>query len=162
MCLYHFFLLTAVLLFKLFVLINHSRTAYLEAFHGRAVRLLRDSLRLPFYGAFLIHEMRVRGRWPLIDNREIPCPIPWQEWISNNGSSDVDDSPSHTCNVPATGYTMTMTNPFDNPAELEALKRSWAEQPDWKAAVIEGESWEGSVEENTVKWRSLVGPSQGK
>jgi hypothetical protein len=52
--------------------------------------------------------------------------------------------------------TLKMTNPFANPAELEALKRSFAEHPNWKAAVIEGESWEGTTEENIQKWRGLV------
>jgi len=50
----------------------------------------------------------------------------------------------------------TPTNPFANPAELRDLKRSFAQQPNWKAALVEGESWEGSAEENIAKWRGLV------
>jgi hypothetical protein len=31
------------------------------------------------------------------------------------------------------------------------------QQPNWKAAIVEGESWEGTAEENTAKRQDLVG-----
>jgi hypothetical protein len=36
--------------------------------------------------------------------------------------------------------------------ELEAVLHFTCQQPNWKAAVIEGESWEGTAEENIVKY----------
>jgi hypothetical protein len=181
--------------FQRFVLINQSQTKYLERFHGRAVSLNPNDPRTPFHGAFLIHEMRVRGRWPLLRDRQIPLPILWQSWIpdpnvkisqthdghgedqeddrmgeendstSDNSSvvsstptppSSSDHPPSH-CDPNASGNFMTFTNPFSNPVELDSLKRSFAVQPNWKAAVVEGESWEGNAEQNTAKYRRLVG-----
>ena len=48
--------------------------------------------------------------------------------------------------------TITFMNPMINPSELEAVLHSTLQQPNWKAAVIEGESWEGTAEENIVKY----------
>ncbi|KAF9507575.1 hypothetical protein BS47DRAFT_1333211 [Hydnum rufescens UP504] len=149
-----------------FVLINHSGKSSLQAFHGRAVRLFPGSGRLPFHGAFLIHEMRVRGFWPFANDPIIPLPIPWQAWIQDgpdgaqpddNGdnamrSHDVQGSKTHfhpLTNVgPSTSRaksgrvgpkmhsadtgpprTLTLTNPFAKPVDLEILKRSFHEQP---------------------------------
>ena len=170
------------------MLINQSGIPSLERFHGRAVRLFADSTRLPFHGAFLIHEMRVRGFCPFADDRRISLPIPWQSWIQpDHGHDEVkskdDDFQSATRAIPVSasphaesskpqprsGYNsavetlyanskmLTLTNPFANPAELQALKRSFAEQPNWKAAVVEGESWEGNAEENMEKYRRMTG-----
>ncbi|KAF9507170.1 hypothetical protein BS47DRAFT_1352021 [Hydnum rufescens UP504] len=50
--------------------------------------------------------------------------------------------------------TITLTNPFANPAELDGLKRSFAEQPNFKALA---ESWKGTGEENIKKWQDLMG-----
>ncbi len=33
--------------------------------------------------------------------------------------------------------------------------KSFAEQPNWKAAVREGTTWEGNADENAAKWRKL-------
>jgi len=49
--------------------------------------------------------------------------------------------------------TIMFTNPMTNPPKLEAVIHSAHQQPNWKAAVIEGESWEDTVEENIVKYR---------
>jgi len=54
------------------------------------------------------------------------------------------------------GKTLTFTNPFANPAELESLKRSFAQQPNWKAAQLESVSWEGTTDENIRKYRGLM------
>ena len=53
------------------------------------------------------------------------------------------------------GKVFIPTNPFTNPAELEALKKSFAEQPNWRASVREGTTWEGNADENAAKWRKL-------
>ena len=55
----------------------------------------------------------------------------------------------------ASGKIFTPTNPFANPATLQALKDSFAEQLTWKAAVVEGNTWEGNADENATKWRRL-------
>lgn len=57
-------------------------------------------------------------------------------------------------------FTMTPTNPFANPAELKALKDSFAEQPNWKATVVEGETWEGTGEENIKKYQDVMGHNE--
>jgi hypothetical protein len=44
---------------------------------------------------------------------------------------------------------------FANPVTLQGLKDSFAEQPTWKAAVVEGNTWEGNADENATKWRRL-------
>jgi hypothetical protein len=48
---------------------------------------------------------------------------------------------------------LNSTNPFANVVELEALKCDFAQQPNWKASLVEGESWEGTTEENIAKWQ---------
>ena len=55
----------------------------------------------------------------------------------------------------ASGKVFIPSNPFTNPASLKALKKSFAKQPNWKAAVMEGTSWEGNADENAAKWRKL-------
>lgn len=55
----------------------------------------------------------------------------------------------------ASGKMFIPTNPFTNPATLEALKDSFAKQPTWKAVVREGTTWEGNADENAAKWRRL-------
>ena len=49
------------------------------------------------------------------------------------------------------------TNPLTSRVWLETLRRSFDQKSNRKAAVREGESWEGAVEENIAKWRELVG-----
>jgi hypothetical protein len=38
---------------------------------------------------------------------------------------------------------------------LQALKESFAKQPNWKAAVKEGTTWEGNADENAAKQHKL-------
>jgi hypothetical protein len=152
----------------------------LEQYHGRAVRLLQHDPRSPFHGAFLFHEMRLRGFWPLSYDRPISLPILWQTWIRTNSDgdpveigddgdtvSDVADAVNE--DIPDYRHSrrsddrgsmkwLILTNPFANVAELDTLKRSFAQQPNWKAAVVEGESWDGTAQENISKWKGLVGP----
>ena len=164
---------------KRFCFVNHSRILGLKEYHGRAINLDPDDPRVPFHGAFLFHEMRVRGRWPLRADRPINLPIDWQNWILANDDDDDDDGDNDdndghndderdgndaatrdiTPSLPRSGSasnfqrpndpspstkaatrqqprTLTLTSPFANPAELSALKRSFSQQPNWKAAVL--------------------------
>jgi hypothetical protein len=163
--------------------------------------------------------MRVRGHFPLGEDRPLRLPIQWQAWMpeagSNNGNGsddggeDDDHDDDHTDgnirdgyaddNHPRRGGTvrgrqgvmsdihhslpsgsspqcsglrydispkaprstpppkfLIFTNPFANVVELEALKRDFAQQPNWKASLVEGESWEGTTEENIAKYQKLV------
>jgi len=59
--------------------------------------------------------------------------------------------------TPQQSRTVTPTNLFANPEKLSAMKRSFSQQPNWKAAVVEGETWEGTAEDNVEKWQGLVG-----
>ncbi|KIL55321.1 hypothetical protein M378DRAFT_91062, partial [Amanita muscaria Koide BX008] len=148
-----------------FVFINHSRSEDLEVHHGKAINLDTSDDRLPFHGAFLFHEMRVRGYWPLRGDRAIPLPIRWVDWLTTD-DDDGRGSNNETSGrllrsrgpVPgssASGKVFIPSNPFTNPASLKALKKSFAKQPNWKAAVMEGTTWEGNADENAAKWRKL-------
>ena len=150
--------------------------------------------------------MRVRGFWPLCEDRAIPFPIPFANWINppaqgggggggrsgrgrghgrgrggrgrgrgrghgtghnqgqgNNGSGPSGDTGGgHQLRsrgpVPGSSASRNVfipTNPFANPDALQALKDSFAKQPNWKAAVMEGTTWKGSADENAAKWRRL-------
>ena len=152
--------------------------------------------------------MRVRGYHPLSEDRAIPLPIRWVDWLTtdddddddgddrdggdgagdggdggdgdgNNGdgggggkhggqvsrgrggNNETSGRPPSLCSrgpVPgssASGKVFIPSNPFTNPASLKALKKSFAEQPNWKAAVREGITWEGNADENAAKWRKL-------
>ncbi|KAK2461027.1 hypothetical protein APHAL10511_006968 [Amanita phalloides] len=191
-----------------FVLINHSRVESLEVYHGRAINLHEGDDRLPFHGAFLFHEMRVRGYWPLREDRAVPLPIAWVDWIEDDDGDNGDggrrgrgrgrghgrgrsrghgrgrgrgrghgrgggNNHNHGPSMNETGSGRLLrshgpvpgssasvkvfipTNPFADPTTLQALKESFAEQPNWKAAVMEGATWEGSADENAAKWRKL-------
>ena len=138
----------------------------MEIFHGKAINLHVDNDLLPFHGVFLFHEMRVRGFWPQNEDRATTLPITWVDWINGGGSAASGDASggrqlrSHgpvqsSSTTPQAGKTFTPTNPFSNPSELEALKKSFAEQPNWKAAVAERETWERYADENAAKWREL-------
>ena len=202
-----------------FVLVNHSRSRELEPYHGRAVRLFPDDPRVPFHGAFIDHEMRVRGLWPYLPyyaDRPITLPIQWQEWIDapggdggdggdgrgggsdgDGGAESEDDemgSDLSLTTVLKTGQSgcdsniifrqqqqlppiplllgsharpvtsnknpsiITFRDPIANPSEFEAVMRSARQQPNWKAAQIEGESWEGTAEENISKYQKIMHP----
>jgi len=187
-----------------FVFVNHSQHPASEQYHGHAINLNAGDPCLPFHGAFLIQEMRVRGRWPFRTDRPISVPIDWQGCLpaadddddhhnnnkrpgnpdpEGNDAANRETPPSAVMRMPplptldsglnthliedtlfsvnaATRrqpQTFTPTNLFANPAELRAMKHSFSQQPNWKAAVVEGETWEGSAEENIAKWGRLVG-----
>jgi hypothetical protein len=54
--------------------------------------------------------------------------------------------------------SITFVNPMTNPSELKAIIDSAQQQPNWKAAVVEGESWEGTAEENIAKYKRVLPP----
>ena len=147
---------------------------------------------MPFHGAFIFHEMRVRGFWPVNEDRPIPSRILRVPWIAGGGggrggssarngrgrgrrgrnqgrgnrkesgpSGDPDvrhlRSRGPVTSSSAPGKMFTPTNPFADLDTLQALKDSFAEQPTWKAAVVEGNTWEGNADENAMKWRRLNG-----
>ena len=152
----------------------------MEVHHGKAINLDASDDRVPFHGAFLFHEIRVRGYWPLREDRAIPLPIRWVDWLTTDdddggGGGDGDNGDgggrvgrgghgrqdrrggqvSRGRGSTASGKVFIPSNPFTNPASLEALKKSFANQPNWKAAVMEGTTWEGNADENSAKWRKL-------
>ncbi|KAJ7081445.1 hypothetical protein C8R44DRAFT_67747 [Mycena epipterygia] len=54
-----------------FVFVNQSQHPALEKFHGKTVDLDPSNSRVPFSGAFVVHEMRSRGFWPWLGDRPI-------------------------------------------------------------------------------------------
>jgi hypothetical protein len=70
---------------------------------------------MPFHGAFLIHEMRVRGFWPFAEHRVIPLPIPWQTWIQHTLDAEQHED---SANSDDNGHLLTLPKP------LNALLRS--------------------------------------
>ena len=70
-----------------------------------------------------------------------------------------DTGPADKLHTSEKETTIMFVNPMTNPSELEAVMRSARQQPNWKAAVIEGESWEGTAEENVAKYRQIMSPS---
>jgi len=139
----------------------------LEAFYGKAINLDEHNDRLPFHGSFLFHEMRVRGFWPLREDRAIALPIKRVDWLVDDGDHNQRPGTHETSggrqlrshglvpNFTLSGKVFIPTNPFTNPVALEALKQSSAKQPNWKAAIKEGTTWEGNADENVAKWRKL-------
>jgi hypothetical protein len=55
--------------------------------------------------------------------------------------------------------TVVFKNPMTNPSELEGVMRLARQQPSWRAAVIECESWDGTTEENIAKYLRVLPPS---
>lgn len=124
--------------------------------------------------------MRVRGFWPLRKDRAIDLPIEQVDWLVDGGDGNNGDGGRggqggrgrgghnqrpgthetglRSCPAPdssLSGKVFIPTNPFTNPVSLQALKQSFAEQPNWKAAIKEGTTWEGNADENAAKWRKL-------
>ena len=104
--------------------------------------------------------MRVRGYWPLRKDRAIPLPISsvTVDWLHGRGRVTGRGGNNATSGVPdssVSGKVFIPTDPFTNPASLKALKQSFAEQPNWKATVMENTTWEGTADENAAKWRRL-------
>jgi hypothetical protein len=117
--------------------------------------------------------MRVRGFWPLCPDRAITLPIPFAAWIDSpvqgggvgvgagaGAGAGAGDGHHLRSRGPVPGSSTSgkvfiPTNPFANPVALQALKDSFVKQPNWKAAVMEGTTWQGNADENAAKWRRL-------
>jgi hypothetical protein len=56
--------------------------------------------------------------------------------------------------------SIVFKNPMTNPSELEGIMRFARQQPSWRAAVIEGESWDGTTEENIAKYLRVLPSSE--
>ena len=54
---------------------------------------------------------------------------------------------------------LVLGNPFQDPELLESMRHQWQQLPNWKAATVEGLTWEGTAEENAKKYAELVGVS---
>ena len=54
---------------------------------------------------------------------------------------------------------LVLGNPFQDPELLESMSRQWQQLPNWKAATVEGLTWEGMAEESAKKYAELVGVS---
>jgi len=54
---------------------------------------------------------------------------------------------------------LVLGNPFQDPGLLDSMRTQWQELPNWKSAMVEGLTWEGTTEENAQKYISLVGVS---
>jgi hypothetical protein len=92
------------------------------------------------------------GRPQLVGHQHIP------NSISMPPNQDATTGPAGNLHESKKPTTITFTNPITNPSELEAVMRSARQEPNWKAAVIEGQSWEGTAEENIAKYRRVMPP----
>ena len=118
----------------------------------------------------------------------INLPIKWQEWIVDAPGDGGDDKeigdglPQTVLNVSQSGSnvifhqqqpllppsiivpknekptTIIFRDPIANPSELEAVISSSCQQPNWKAAQMEGQ-WEGTAETNIKKYQSITHPT---
>ena len=69
---------------------------------------------------------------------------------------------SSSSQPPSTGINqqyLVLSNPFQDPELLESMRRQWQQLPNWKFAIVEGLTWEGTAEENARKYADLVGVS---
>jgi hypothetical protein len=170
-----------------FILVNHSRSVGLDQYHGKAVLLDPNNARVPFYTLFIIHEFRVRGRWPFMGDRPISFPILDADWIiQRQNQQSVQGAPpslAPPCQE-STGITLPsasnpggssgsglaayitgpsgeqyilLTNPFSSPAALEEEVKALHQTPTWKQCIIENTSWEGTGTENINRYLSTVG-----
>ncbi|KIM42867.1 hypothetical protein M413DRAFT_124969 [Hebeloma cylindrosporum] len=164
---------------RAFVFVNFARKSYLDRFHGKKVVLDPDHRRCPFPAPFLIHEMRTRGFHPWCADRPIPHPQSAtyarddNDGVSgmadfgggrdtgvgfggNDGvaTSPTSEPPSPT--APNQEY-LVLGNPFQDQELLESMRRQWQQLPNWRAATVEGLTWEGTAGENARKYVDLVG-----
>ena len=69
---------------------------------------------------------------------------------------------SSSSQPPSTGINqqyLVLSNPFQDPELLESMWHQWQQLPNWKSAIVEGLTWEGTAEENARKYANLVGVS---
>lgn len=150
-----------------------------------AVQLFPSDERI-LNGTFINQEMHVRGRYPYIPDyadRPIGVPLKWQRWITGApdggnggvGETSGDSGDESSGDSGDGGYdkeanrdlpkkknptTIVFKNLMTNPSELEGIMRYARQQPSWRAAVIEGESWDGTTEENIATYLRVLPSSE--
>ncbi|KAF8967442.1 hypothetical protein BDZ97DRAFT_1656355 [Flammula alnicola] len=168
-----------------FVFVNFSRDPEDEQYHGKAVFLDPGHRLCPMANVFVIHEMRVRGRWPFLLDRDIAEDPESMDWLLASGGGGVaveDTSPTRTAApsniLAASGISSggievrDPVDPIDPTASQTAkpgririsLDSSTIEQilaasrasASWKVCEIEGTSWEGTADENARKYRDIM------
>lgn len=128
---------------------------------------------MPLPSLFLIHEQRVHGFWPFVNEPHVPATISPQDWIlvnehaSQSGASDTQGSLSnapdaaHNERSPAAGSSSrepgpgTTTLSLDTDVVMEILSAT-RKSASWKHCVQEGTSWVGITNENIAKYKELV------
>ncbi|KAH7905798.1 hypothetical protein BJ138DRAFT_1017213, partial [Hygrophoropsis aurantiaca] len=149
---------------RVFVFVNFSQKRSLEQFHAKTVVLDPNHDHSPFPAPFLIQEMRMRGFYPWHADRPIPRPLsPTYSLVDcgggagaagfGGGSGGAASPRSHD----GPQEYLVLGNPFQDPALLESMRRQWQQLPNWKAATVEGLTWEGTAEENARKYIDHVG-----
>ena len=130
-----------------------------------------DHSHAPFPATFLVHEQRVRGYWPFSRPSPIPPsnPFPKQDWII----SDAEDVSAGENGGGEGSYSVAMkkegsktmcnlisssdTTSFALDAEtIDKIISASRKSESWKACVQEGTSWEGTAEENIVKYKGNI------
>ena len=155
---------------------NHSKNPSLNPYDGKAIALDIAHHHAPFPQLFIIHEIRVRARYPFCETIEVSETIPWQDWIllENRLRSDVAGSyfnhqpvstPPSSSVQPQQQQFSTQTSGTlsqgiilglndDVIAEILAASRA---SLSWRACQMEGTSWDGTADENRAKYMSLFG-----
>ncbi|KAK7467599.1 hypothetical protein VKT23_004652 [Stygiomarasmius scandens] len=164
-----------------FIFVNHSRIAHNEQHHGELVLLNPTDRLCPFQAIFLIHEWRVRGRWPFFSDRDVSLQRPeWMGHVSTRIQEGPDVTPSSSTligastsgTVPSTstrpnedgslgrrvaaGNEITIRIGPPDAAQIERILAFSRESPSWKACIVEGTSWEGTAEQNIEKYREIM------
>ncbi len=128
--------------------------------------------------------MRTRGQYPWHTDRPVPRPLsPTYSGVGGNGSegaigvgnigpgigesgnreggsghgSGGAANPGSTSTSGGNQEYLVLGNPFQDPELLDSMRKQWQELPNWKSAMVEGLTWEGTAEENAQKYISLVG-----
>lgn len=136
----------------------------MKPFHGFATRLSPDDPHMPFPVAFLWMEARTRGFWPRKADRDLnleraetfyTMSMP-DKGTNENGTISGASWSSAGITYDGNGI-LRLSNPFAASAnEWNALKAEYKKLPTWKAAIIEGSSWDGTAEENIALYRRDV------
>ncbi|KAE9400688.1 hypothetical protein BT96DRAFT_919341 [Gymnopus androsaceus JB14] len=160
-----------------FVLVNYSDHHSLVPFHGKAIALDSGHRYSPFPSVFIIHEMRVRGRYPFAPiSPPIPSDPTFQDWITtcevfdpttksfirpepprnNNSSNRSRDNNNNdtTALQPMTGVSQSHSLVLNDDAIREIVQAT-RQMDSWKACQIEGTDWSGTGEENIRKYMHL-------
>ncbi len=128
--------------------------------------------------------MHTRGHYPWYTDRPVPCPLsPTYSNVGGDGGGiigfgrggnigpDFGESgnreggghgsggaanPGSTSMSGGNQEYLVLGNPFQEPELLDSMRKQWQELPNWKSAMVEGLTWEGTAEENGQKYISHV------